>query len=180
MIEIKRRIEIDGIHIEIYKKVIPILEKNGIKEITKRLATAIEKEMPGYYVLYNPEKYGNREISIYNDILKYDNKLSIDYCYNFGDMWRLKTEEESILETIKNCKARLENTIESKKQLEKELEQFKDIKKDYIKLIKDIKNNINAFNKKYGTKGGCLDNVCLSYTTRKELENIEVLPNNIY
>lgn len=160
------------LHIKLYETIIPILESEGTKMPTKRLATKIESMLREngmeMIVSWNPDHYGSKRIAMWGGILTYNDMLDVTYNMAYGDMWRCKTLEASILDTLESTKARHAHTIERNITLTKELENFDAMVKDYAQIAKDYKAACKEFRAKYGSG----EHDGLSYTVREELERI--------
>lgn len=165
-------IEINNEYVRLYGIIIPILEQEKYKSVSKRLATKIEKAIAdsNISVTYNPDKYGSKEVHIYGGVVKYDNGISLRYG-QYGDMWKAKTEQETIDEELRSAYARLENAKATIVNLTKELEQLPEMVEAYKKIATDYKKACNDFVKKYGINTD-FRGVTVSYTTQKELERL--------
>lgn len=172
--------KVDILQLSIYEFVIPIIEKYEGKEITKRLATEIKKVLgDDFYVVYDPDKYGWRRISIYDQsILKYDNSINLDFTppLQYGELSKIKTWTESVLDTLNQAKARRDYIKEDIKTLKHEMEWFTDIESQYKEICKNTEKGIKDLLHDWGTKKEYYgDEKTLSYELKKHLESI----NNI-
>jgi len=173
MKQIQKRLEQTHEQIRLYELIIPVLEAEKEKSITKRLATklqkAIEPEDKITHVLYYPDKYGSKEVHIYNhSILGYDEGITLRYG-DWGDCYVAKSEQDTIDKELDSCIKRLENLKNYVPVLEYELKNFKAMAKDYVSIANDYKKACKAFVKKWGkNEGYCGHNI--SYVTKRELE----------
>lgn len=172
---LKNALKVDIIQLSIYEYALPIIEKYKDKEITKRLSTELQKGLEGsFYVIFNPDKYGNKSISIYNHDLKYDNAVSFDFAIplHYGQCSRIKTWKDSIDDLINQSKARKEYIISDIKVLENEILIYNDVVIAYSKIVDNLKDSLKDFNLKYGQRKDFSDNLAISYELKKELESL--------
>lgn len=169
---IELNIAINNEYVRLYGIIIPILEQEKDRSVSKRLATKLEKAInnSNIYVNYNPDKYGSKEIHIYGGVIKYDNGITLRYG-QYGDFWKAKTEQDTIDEEIRTSCARLENAKSTILNLTRELEQLPEMVKAYKKIAQDYKKACNDFVTKYGIDTD-FRGITVSYTTQRELENI--------
>lgn len=171
MKQIQKSIELNEWYVKTYAIIIPILETEKDKSVSKRLATKIEKAIDeeGTYILYNPNKYGSKEIHVYNQkVTGYDNGISLRYG-EWGTCYKAKTEQDTIDRELETSIARAKNASITIGILEKEQKQFKDMQKAYKKIDTDYKKACHAFTKKYGIKSD-FGGLTVTYTTKRALE----------
>lgn len=182
MENIKNRIDTATKQLEIYTRVIPIIKANQNKQVTKRLATIIEKELAPFYTAYNPDKYLSREITISGNGLKYDDAITFSFTkpLQYGSCSTIKTEAESIAEALNLAEARKDYITKEITALELELKHWDSIKADYLLMIEKQATMLQAFREKYATLENIHSEPQMSYTTRQELENLAQFITSLY
>ena len=160
-------------HIRLLNVVIPVLEAERTKSPTKHLATKIEKALNDstMHVVWNPDKYGSKEISIYGGILKYEDALTISFSKNWGTGWRLATEQAVVDDVIELTKKWRENGEFGLKQLRAELTKFSEMAKEYKQIHLAYKEACQIFKKRHGTLES-FGEKNISYTARRALEEV--------
>lgn len=163
-------------HVRLLDIIIPVLEAERTKSVTKRLATRIQDAIAKHsikstmYVSYDPDKYGSKEVHIYGGVISYDDRLTVSFSKNWGDGWRLKSEQEATDDTIAQMHAWRTNGRASIEQLKQELARFEEMKLAYTSIANAYKNACEAFVDDYGTAGDFEKSI--SYTTRRALEEV--------
>jgi hypothetical protein len=167
---IQDSINLNNEQLRLYKIIIPVLEEERTKSVSKRLATKLEKAIADDSVIvsWNPDLYGSKQINIYTHAMKYDNAVTLRYG-EWGEMWKCKNEQDVIDQELETAKARAANTEKTITLLQQELLQFDEMVADYKKISEDYENACADFNKKYGNDSA-FNGQSVTYTTKEALK----------